>query len=117
MIEVVVRRIGNDAGGSEIVGISCKGHSHYGGGGDDIVCASVSTLMDALETGLRDANAHGWFRVARVSVVVDYECNGTSYTWSGGDKLWPLFETIALSLKRLAGEYPEDVSFAELRGE
>lgn len=114
MIEVVTRRAGTATGGSEIVGISCKGHSRHGRGGGDIVCAAVSTLMDALETGLRDADAHGWFRATRLSVVVDYECNGISYMWSGGDKLWPLFETIAISLKKLAGEYPDDVSFAEV---
>ena len=36
------------------VGLRCTGHAEYAEDGDDIVCASASTLTHALEIGVRD---------------------------------------------------------------
>ena len=95
-----------------LIGLESKGHSGYGEEGEDIVCAAVSALVQALLVGLRD--------VAKVS--------GTSCEMDDSTALirvkWPenkaagldlLTRTIALSLKEIASGYAGYVSIAEVQ--
>jgi uncharacterized protein YsxB (DUF464 family) len=94
-----------------LVGLEARGHSGGGFKGEDVVCAAVSALVQALLVGLRD-----------VAGASEAECERDS-----SDSLirvrWPkirasefdlLTRTIALSLMEVASRYAEFVSIAEV---
>ena len=92
--------------GEKLTGIESKGHSGAGRKGNDIICAAVSVLMQALHLGLRN--------VARLETLIYYadeklplmrlvwhekECN----------KAYVLAQTVAESLKSIAQDNPKYV--------
>jgi uncharacterized protein YsxB (DUF464 family) len=101
-----------------LVGLESRGHSDFASEGEDIVCAAVSTLVQALLVGLRD--------VARVD---DAECEMRKTECETEDfdsfirvewkenraaELDLLTRTVALSLKEIASGYSGYVSVSEV---
>jgi uncharacterized protein YsxB (DUF464 family) len=96
-----------------LVGLESQGHSGFAHKGEDVVCAAVSALVQALLVGLRD--------VARVN---DAECEMKSEAsvpfirvrWKEdrAAELDLLTRTVALSLKEIASGYSGYVSVSEV---
>jgi uncharacterized protein YsxB (DUF464 family) len=100
-----------------LLGLESQGHSGFAHKGEDVVCAAVSALVQALLVGLRD--------VARLS---DVECEMKSE--AGRENSVPLIRvrwkedkaaeldlltrTVALSLKGIASGYSGYVSVSEV---
>ncbi|MEG1798765.1 MAG: ribosomal-processing cysteine protease Prp [Synergistaceae bacterium] len=118
MIRVVVKHESNTLsnGSSErenIIGFFCEGHSGYGKGGPDIVCAAVSVIMDTIERGIRDLPM---CRPTEITIKIDSIRNSVSYDCENSISLGPLyslFEAARLSFMSIAAEYPDDVSFED----
>jgi len=93
------------------VNIESKGHCGYAQHGKDIVCAAVSALMQALLVGIQEISGK------------HLECNLIEkesffkLCWSIDivPEIKLLSETIALSLKRIADAYPENLKFLEVQ--
>ena len=89
-----------------LTGIESKGHSGSAPAGRDIICAAVSTLMQAMILGLEDiAKVHG------LSVEADERVPLMRATWpsSEQERISLLTETVATSLKQIARENPKYV--------
>jgi uncharacterized protein YsxB (DUF464 family) len=104
-----------------LLGLESRGHSGFAPKGEDIVCAAVSALVQALLVGLRD--------VARVEDAVCEIENGTKTENETEDSAslirvrWKedraagldlLTRTVALSLKEIASGYSDYVSVSEV---
>jgi uncharacterized protein YsxB (DUF464 family) len=95
-----------------LVGLESRGHSGQKPKGEDVVCAAVSTLVQALLVGLRD--------VAKASGDVVCEMNDSiplirvEWAKSRARELDLLTRTIALSLKEIASGYAGHVSVSEV---
>ena len=98
--------------GKNLVGLESRGHAESGCKGEDVVCAAVSALVQALLVGLRD--------VANVS---DIHCEMKKSVplihvrWPEGKapELDLLTRTIAFSLREIASGYAGYVSIAEVQ--
>ena len=95
-----------------LLGLESRGHAGQGKKGEDIVCAAVSSLIQALLLGIRD--------VARMSETVKCEMDGKvpliRVEWTDKEALGLdlLTRTVALSLKEIASGYPGYVSISEV---
>ena len=89
-----------------LTGIECRGHSGYSRRGSDIVCAAVSTLMQALILGLEDI-AH----VQSLEVQADENIPLIRVTWPEPEhaNIYLLTDTAAESLRQIARENPRHV--------
>jgi uncharacterized protein YsxB (DUF464 family) len=105
MISVTVYRCAGD-----LVGIGAQGHAGYAEYGNDIVCAAVSALLQALLVGLQD--------------VAETREMGSSFDAESGEGFisWPreearrlslLGETIARSLAGIQMAYPRYMQMKE----
>jgi uncharacterized protein YsxB (DUF464 family) len=104
-IAVTARR--NAAG---IFAISAAGHSGYADLGSDIVCAAVSTLVQALRTGLVDV-----LELEGVKFSSDPNVPVMTLEWDGANIPAQQFaSTILLSLKGVAASYPDFVNITEV---
>ncbi|MBQ9433693.1 MAG: ribosomal-processing cysteine protease Prp [Synergistaceae bacterium] len=92
--------------GKTLTGIESRGHSGYSRSGSDIVCAAVSTLMQALVLGLEDI-AH----VQGLQVVADSRVPLIRVTWPESEhkSISLLTNTAAESLRHIARENPRHV--------
>ena len=101
MVEVTLRYRGKT-----LTGIEARGHSGFAEKGNDIVCAAVSTLMQALIFGLSE--------VAKVNGA-DYHVNDRMpimrVTWPESESMniSLLTKTISESLKIIARDNPGHV--------
>lgn len=101
MVEVTLRYHGKI-----LTGIEARGHSGFAEKGNDIVCAAVSTLMQALVFGLSE--------VAKVNGA-DYHVNDRTpiirVTWPASESMniSLLTKTISESLKIIARDNPRHV--------
>ena len=101
MVEVTLRYHGKT-----LTGIEARGHSGFAEKGNDIVCAAVSTLMQALIFGLSE--------VAKVNGA-DYHVNDRMpimrVTWPEAESMniSLLTKTISESLKIIARDNPGHV--------
>ncbi len=93
--------------------ITCNGHAEYAPLGQDIVCASVSTLMYTLANYITDkAEEKGWkilnitFDDKSTEVVIDV------LDESDTNVLESLFSMISDQLKDIADMYPLNVKIA-----
>ena len=89
-----------------LTGIESKGHSGSAPAGRDIICAAVSTLMQAMILGLEDiAQVHG------LNVKADERVPLMRAAWpsSEQERISLLTETAAASLKQIARENPKYV--------
>ena len=87
-----------------------KGHSGYAESGEDIVCASISSLMQALWIGLdeilkiRDLRTERDSEIPRIGLAWDPDASGTQIVAG----------TIARSLEALGEAYPDYVEYREI---
>jgi uncharacterized protein YsxB (DUF464 family) len=98
-----------------LVGLETEGHSGFAPEGEDVVCAAVSALVQALLVGLRD-----------VACVEDAECEMESGTENSASFIrvkWKedraaeldlLTRTVALSLKEIAAGHSGYASVSEV---
>ena len=93
------------------ISLSAAGHSGNSEKGQDIVCAGVSALVQALLYGFETV-----LRVEGLTIEIDDERAVISIDWrncTSGD-MDILVETIVGSLKKIAGEYPDHVRILEV---
>jgi len=96
-------------GAGAICSITTEGHSGYAASGEDIVCASVSSLMQALWIGLEEILKVDGLRTER-----DGEIPRIGLAWNPnihGTQL--LARTIARSLEAIGESYPGCVEYRE----
>ena len=99
-------------GESGLVGLESRGHSddsrHEG---EDVVCAAVSALVQALLVGLRDVA-----KIPRVDCKVDKSVPVICVRWpeERAPELDVLTRTIAFSLREIASGYAGFVSISEV---
>jgi uncharacterized protein YsxB (DUF464 family) len=97
-------------GPSGLYSISSEGHAGFAEEGQDIVCAAVSALMQALSVGLEEV-----IELKDVTCSSDRDAPMMSIEWSGGGiSSQQIAMTILLSLKGVAVSYPGFVSVAEV---
>ncbi|MDR3264487.1 MAG: ribosomal-processing cysteine protease Prp [Synergistaceae bacterium] len=95
-----------------LVGLESRGHSGHAQRGEDVVCAAVSALVQALLLGLRD--------VARMEDALECEVDADvpliRVEWPGerASEVDLLTRTVALSLREIASGYPGYVSISEV---
>jgi uncharacterized protein YsxB (DUF464 family) len=90
--------------------ISSEGHAGFADEGEDIVCAAVSTLMQALLVGLEDVLGLKDVKLAR-----DAKRPRMTVEWAdGGVSAQQIASTVLLSLKGVARSYPAFVSITEV---
>jgi len=106
MTEIKVTRDGQN-----ICGLELSGHSGYAKRGHDIVCAALSTLIQALEIGLTEV-----LDVDGVSALVDEEKAYMGLFWrkDSGPLSVVLIDTIIAALKSIAKGYPSHTRFVEV---
>jgi uncharacterized protein YsxB (DUF464 family) len=93
-----------------IYSISAEGHTGFADAGSDIVCASVSSLIQALWLGLEDVIA-----LNDLEAVSDPEIPLMRLEWeSGAEAARILARTILLSIKTIADNYPGYVTVEEV---
>ena len=96
-----------------LLGITVEGHAQYEATGRDIVCAAVSTLIQALEVGLRDV-----MRFSDTAVQIErkdsrgYMCFSWTVESGIGDSV--LFQTILRSLWSIRRGYPKNICIKEV---
>ncbi len=96
-----------------VLGISLRGHAGYGNHGSDVVCAAVSTLLQAFEVGLRDV-----MRFTDATVITErHDAEGyMRICWSResgiGDSV--LFQTLVRSLWSIQRGYPKNLCIEEV---
>lgn len=81
------------------------GHAGWAQSGDDVVCAAVSTLLQAAWLGLTE--------IAKVDVQAEHGDGELTLRWaeSAGSEaaVWAIAETVTVSLERIAAQYPKHV--------
>lgn len=94
-----------------LVGLESRGHSGQSVEGEDIACAAVSTLVQALLVGLRDVA-----RVPDAACEINPSVPLIRVKWpeNRASELDLLTRSIALSLKEVASCYAEFVSISEV---
>ncbi|MBQ7219461.1 MAG: ribosomal-processing cysteine protease Prp [Synergistaceae bacterium] len=92
-----------------LTGIESRGHACFSYRGNDVVCAAVSVLMQALILGLEEVA-----EVQGLSVESDRRVPVIRVMWpvSEQEKISLLTETTALSLKQIAQENPKYVKIS-----
>ena len=90
--------------GGTLTGIESRGHSGFGWSGNDVICAAVSVLMQALVLGLEDIA-----EVQGLNVEADERVPVMRAVWpsSEQERLSLLTETAARSLRQIALENPK----------
>lgn len=105
MIEITAKR---DAGG--IYSITARGHSGFAEYGSDIICASVSSLIQALSVGLEDV-----LGLEDVKTIRFPEIPIMGFEWDNETaEAQHIALTIARSLKAVAESYPDYAAYSEL---
>lgn len=93
-----------------IYALSVEGHSGYAPSGEDIVCAAVTTLVQALHIGLSDVLGNP------VDSCVDQENTKIALEWHGmSPEVQAIAATICESFRALAETYPENVQLVEVQ--
>ncbi|MDR1481280.1 MAG: ribosomal-processing cysteine protease Prp [Synergistaceae bacterium] len=91
--------------------ISAQGHTGYAHRGADIVCAAVSSLIQALGVGLRDV-----LKLENAEIKRDAESALISYKWDSSlVEAQCLAKTILLSVKSVSESYHEFIEVIEIR--
>jgi len=104
MMHVTARR---DANG--IFSLSAEGHTGYAERGSDIVCASVSVLMQALQVGLQDV-----LNIDNLEVESEPLMPRMAFSWNSQNEEGQIIaETVFQSLAAVANSYPDFVTVTE----
>ena len=98
-----------------IVKVKVFGHSGYAEAGNDIVCASISSLAEALIVGMTEVlNIKAYYKIIEeeasleISLPDDIEKEDV-------DNSQILFKTFELSVKSVAKEYPKYIKIKEIK--
>ena len=101
MIEVYVRKDGRN----RLSSFLATGHAGWAESGADVVCAAVSTVLQAAWLGLSE--------VAKVQVEATKESGRMTLAWPersrDSDAVHAIVATAALSVERIANQYPDHV--------
>ena len=101
MVEVRIRKDGRQ----RLSSFFASGHAGWAESGDDIVCAAVSTVLQAAWLGLSE--------VATVDVDVTRESGRLTVAWPQRVRddaaVRAIVATAALSIERIAAQYPDHV--------
>ena len=88
--------------------IEATGHSGYAEAGSDIVCSSVSTLMQALAVGLTEVvKVSAEIKVDEIIPHMSISLNETNAN------VQMLMQTTVLSLKQVANEFTKHIKIKE----
>ena len=98
-----------------IVKVKVFGHSGYAEAGSDIVCASISSLAEALIVGIKEV-----LKIDAISSVVEEEASleislPENLTQESLEKSQILFKTFELSVRGVAKEYPKYIKIKEIK--
>lgn len=97
--------------GGRAVALVAKGHAGYAEKGEDIVCAGISALVQALAYGFKSvARSDGFI----CSIDEDNARMLVDWRRSPPEKTEILVETVIGSLKEIARVYPEHVRILEV---
>jgi uncharacterized protein YsxB (DUF464 family) len=101
-----------------LVGLESRGHSAFAPRGEDVVCAAVSALVQALLVGLRDVARveDAECEMNRSERETEDSCSFIRVKWKEdrAAELDLLTRTVALSLKEIASGYSDYVSVSEV---
>ena len=101
IIEVHIRKDGRN----RLSSFLATGHAGWAESGADVVCAAVSTVLQAAWLGLSE--------VAKVQVDASKESGRMTLAWPersrDSDAVSAIVATAALSVERIATQYPEHV--------
>jgi uncharacterized protein YsxB (DUF464 family) len=89
-----------------VTSITLKGHANYGKVGQDIICAAISMATQMTVIGLQE--------IAHANFEADLETPGFMelIIHNPGDlRVRVLVDTLELTLKQLATQYPENIRF------
>lgn len=93
-----------------IFGIIAEGHTGFADKGNDIVCASISSLLQALWLGLEEV-----LKVEKLETASDPDIPRMSLFWdSGVEQAQLLAKTIFLSIRTIADDYPGYIKIDEV---
>ena len=93
--------------------ISAAGHTGFAESGSDIVCAAISTLMQALWIGLEDV-----LEIGDLTVESAPEVPLMRISWKSEDEtLQAIARTVYIALCEIAREYPDYVEIDETTDE
>jgi uncharacterized protein YsxB (DUF464 family) len=108
MLTVTARRCA-----SGLYFISAEGHAGYADEGWDVVCAAVSTLMQALRVGVEDV-----LGLKGTKFFSDPAIPFMSIEWDGADRdAQQLARTILLSLRGVEAAYSDFVNIVDVSEE
>ena len=98
-----------------IVKVKVFGHSGYAEAGNDIVCASISSLAESLIVGIKevlkiDANANITEEEASLEISLPESLNKEDL-----ERSQILFKTFELSVRGVAKEYPKYIKIKEIK--
>lgn len=107
MVEVRIREDSRQ----RLSSFSAQGHAEWADAGTDIVCAAVSTLLQAAWLGLKEH--------AKVAVKASRRSGRLELRWPAEarerEDVRAILATAALSLECLAGQYPSRVRIVKER--
>jgi len=103
-IETIEVRVRKDGRG-RLSSFFATGHAGWAESGADVVCAAVSTVLQAAWLGLSE--------VAKVEIKASKESGLMTLSWPersrSSDAVNAIVATAALSLERIAAQYPDHV--------
>ncbi|MBV8489912.1 MAG: ribosomal-processing cysteine protease Prp [Candidatus Eremiobacteraeota bacterium] len=104
MLEVIFYRDSQD----RLSSVFARGHAEFAEHGEDIVCAAVSAILQALRLGLE--------AYADIPLDAQQESGEMVLRWPEGARddasVKAIVATAELSVERIANQYPEHVKFS-----
>ncbi len=105
MTKVVVLRKGD-----RIISLEVEGHSGYAPSGKDIVCSSVTTLVQVLHTGITDVLG------IKTESIIDERDARIRISWDdSSSEAQAIASTVCESFRALAETYPKNVKLVEVQ--
>jgi uncharacterized protein len=107
LVEVVFYRDSQD----RLSSVFAQGHAGFADHGEDVVCAAISAILQALRLGLET--------YAGIHLDADQESGEFSIRWPEGARddaaVKAIAATAELSVERIASQYPQHVKFSRER--
>jgi uncharacterized protein YsxB (DUF464 family) len=104
VLEVIFYRDSQD----RLSSVFARGHAEFADHGEDIVCAAVSAILQALRLGLE--------AYADLPLEAQQESGELHIRWPEGARddaaVKAIVATAELSVERIAGQYPDHVKFS-----
>ena len=109
MVEVRIRKDSRE----RLSSFLANGHAGWAESGEDVVCAAVSAILQAAWLGLSE--------IAAIAVTATREPGLLELTWPVGTRddagVRAIVGTAALSVERIAAQYPDHVRVIHERGD